>query len=85
MLPNLAVLLAAASGVLGAIGPTTDLAIVNKVISPDGVPRDTVLAGGTFPGPLIQGHKVRPVFSMMLLPSHRDRCTNRHVGRPLPH
>ncbi len=58
MLRNVAVLLGAASGALGAIGPVTDLAIVNKVIAPDGVPRDTVLAGGTFPGPLIQGHKV---------------------------
>ena len=66
MLQNAAVLLGAASGVLAAIGPVTDLAIVNKVIAPDGVPRDTVLAGGTFPGPLIQGHKVCIRFSMLL-------------------
>ncbi|PIL30321.1 transporter [Ganoderma sinense ZZ0214-1] len=57
MLQNVAVLLGAASGVLAAIGPVTDLTIANKVIAPDGVPRDTVLAGGTFPGPLIQGRK----------------------------
>lgn len=41
-----------------AIGPVTELDIVNKVIAPDGFARDTVLAGGTFPGPLITGKKV---------------------------
>nr|ALT22027.1 laccase D [Trametes ochracea] len=40
-----------------AIGPVTELDIVNKVIAPDGFARDTVLAGGTFPGPLITGKK----------------------------
>ncbi|KAI0832031.1 hypothetical protein BC628DRAFT_1311301 [Trametes gibbosa] len=45
------------SSALAAIGPVTDLEIVNKVIAPDGVARDTVLAGGTFPGPLITGKK----------------------------
>ncbi|KAI0063810.1 laccase [Artomyces pyxidatus] len=42
---------------LAAIGPIATLPIVNKVIAPDGYSRDTVLAGGTFPGPLIQGNK----------------------------
>ncbi|KAI0676138.1 TvLac7 [Trametes maxima] len=42
---------------MAAIGPVTDLDIVNKEIAPDGLLRDTVLAGGTFPGPLVQGKK----------------------------
>ncbi|KAI0051892.1 multicopper oxidase [Auriscalpium vulgare] len=40
-----------------AIGPIADLHIVNQVIAPDGYSRATVLAGGTFPGPLITGFK----------------------------
>nr|BAI66141.1 laccase [Pleurotus salmoneostramineus] len=40
-----------------AIGPVASLRIVNKVIAPDGTNRSTVLAGGTFPGPLIRGNK----------------------------
>ncbi|KII87726.1 hypothetical protein PLICRDRAFT_176505 [Plicaturopsis crispa FD-325 SS-3] len=35
----------------------TDLPIVNAVISPDGFSRSAVLAGGTFPGPVIRGNK----------------------------
>ena len=42
-----------------AIGPDTSLRIVNKLISPDGVPRNAVLADGTFPGPVISGYTVR--------------------------
>ena len=45
---------------LGAIGPVTDLAIVNGPIAPDGISRDAVLADGTFPGPVISGYKVHP-------------------------
>ncbi|KAI0041873.1 multicopper oxidase [Auriscalpium vulgare] len=44
-------------GALASIGPVGDLAIVNKVIAPDGFERPTVLAGGTFPGPLIKAYK----------------------------
>lgn len=40
-----------------AIGPEADLTIVNANISPDGYERAAVLAGGTFPGPLITGNK----------------------------
>ncbi|KAJ7636185.1 laccase [Roridomyces roridus] len=36
---------------------SSHLPIVNKHIAPDGYRRSTVLAGGTFPGPLIQGSK----------------------------
>ena len=46
------------AGVLASIGPVTDLHIVNANIAPDGFTRATVLAGGTFPGPLIVGQKV---------------------------
>lgn len=47
------------TGVNAAIGPVTDLHIVNRNISPDGFTRPAVLAGGTFPGPVIRGKKVR--------------------------
>nr|AFI41890.1 laccase 3 [Steccherinum murashkinskyi] len=40
-----------------AIGPFADLHISNSNISPDGFTRPAVLAGGTFPGPLIKGNK----------------------------
>ncbi|RPD65835.1 laccase 1 [Lentinus tigrinus ALCF2SS1-7] len=40
-----------------AIGPVTELTIVNANISPDGYERAAVLAGGSFPGPLITGKK----------------------------
>ncbi|KAF8806832.1 laccase [Phlegmacium glaucopus] len=38
-------------------GAKFDLPIVNELISPDGYQRSSVLAGGTFPGPVIQGTK----------------------------
>lgn len=57
------------------LGPVTQLNIVNRVIAPDGFPRSlscvslscnivltslrTVLAEGTFPGPLIAAEKVK--------------------------
>ncbi|KAF4581293.1 laccase [Pleurotus pulmonarius] len=61
-LPLLLSFLLSTSHLAAAIGPTTDLHIVNKVISPDGFSRSTVLAGATsssgqFPGPLITGNK----------------------------
>ncbi|KAH9953170.1 laccase [Russula dissimulans] len=57
-LRSLVLLLAAvAGGVSAAIGPGTDLPIVNKYIAPDGFSRLTTLAGGTFPGPIIAGQK----------------------------
>ncbi|KAI0786920.1 multicopper oxidase [Abortiporus biennis] len=40
-----------------SIGPKGDLIISNKRISPDGLERDAVLAGGQYPGPLIKGYK----------------------------
>ncbi|KAF9461176.1 laccase 2 precursor [Collybia nuda] len=50
------------SSVFCAIGPSSDLHIVNKRISPDGFTRSTVLAGSDpsqamFPGPVITGFK----------------------------
>ncbi|KAJ7289255.1 yellow laccase [Mycena rebaudengoi] len=61
MIPSssLLLLLSALTGAFAgnSLGPTADLPIVNKIISPDGFTRSTVLAGGTFPGPLIKGNK----------------------------
>ncbi|KAH9951139.1 laccase 1 [Amylocystis lapponica] len=42
---------------LAAIGPITDLHIVNAAVTPDGYTRQAVLAEGVFPGPLITGLK----------------------------
>ena len=41
-----------------AIGPVTDLHIVNAAVAPDGLSRQAVLAEGVFPGPLIAGNIV---------------------------
>lgn len=54
-------------GAFGAIGPVTDLKIVNRDIAPDGFTRPAVLAGGSFPGPLITGQKVRYTISVLWL------------------
>jgi len=40
-----------------SIGPTAVLPIINANISLDGYARPAVLAGGTFPGPTIEGYK----------------------------
>lgn len=45
-------------GVHAQIGPIASLSISNRNIAPDGYNRAAVLAGGTFPGPLIRGNKV---------------------------
>ncbi|KAI0049490.1 multicopper oxidase [Auriscalpium vulgare] len=45
------------TSVLAAV-VSSDIHIANQVIAPDGFSRDTVLAGGTFPGPLIKGNMV---------------------------
>nr|ACZ58369.1 laccase [Cerrena sp. WR1] len=47
--------LSLALGALAAIGPVADLHITDANVSPDGFTRPAVLAGGTFPGPLITG------------------------------
>ncbi|KAJ4471419.1 laccase lcc6 [Lentinula aciculospora] len=44
-------------GAFAAIGPVTDLHVVNKFIQPDGFNRSFILAEGVFPGPLISGKK----------------------------
>ncbi|KAF7364189.1 Laccase I [Mycena sanguinolenta] len=51
------VLLSTLSTAYAAIGPVGVLPIVNAHIAPDGFQRSSVLAGGTFPGPLIQANK----------------------------
>lgn len=66
ILASLPVHLSTAASVIGplqrhssasVLGPVTDLEVVNKVIAPDGYSRPAVLAGGTFPGPLIAAQK----------------------------
>ncbi|KAJ7202279.1 yellow laccase [Mycena pura] len=57
MLSAAFLLLSTVSSAYASIGPIAELEIVNKVIAPDGFTRSTVLAGGTFPGPLIKGSK----------------------------
>ncbi|EMD32460.1 laccase [Gelatoporia subvermispora B] len=52
-----AVLLSITAGAFSAIGPVAQLEISNGAVSPDGISRQAVLAGGQFPGPLIQGNK----------------------------
>lgn len=59
LLRSLTSLIVLVIGAFAAIGPVTDLHIVNQNLDPDGFNRPTVLAGGTFPGPLIRGNKVR--------------------------
>ncbi|KAG6907773.1 hypothetical protein DXG01_007486 [Tephrocybe rancida] len=53
--------LCAAASLFGAgavtIGPVGDLVISNSEVAPDGISRSAVLAGGTFPGPIIVGKK----------------------------
>ena len=39
------------------VGPVADLRIFNAEISPDGFPRQAVLAEGIFPGPVITAKK----------------------------
>ncbi|KAF6760802.1 laccase [Ephemerocybe angulata] len=50
-------LLAGAKFASAAIGPTGTLTISNAEVSPDGVTRKAVVAGGLHPGPLIKGNK----------------------------
>ncbi|KAH9915687.1 Cupredoxin [Fomitopsis serialis] len=49
--------LAALSLAFSASAISTELVIVNAEVSPDGFARQGVLANGTFPGPIIKGHK----------------------------
>lgn len=58
-LRRLAVFAACLSATYASSGPITSLVISNKVLAPDGFSRNTVVANGTHPGPLISGHKVR--------------------------
>ena len=73
------VALAFALGARAAIGPVTDLHISDVNINPDGLARDAVLAEGVFPGPLIQGNKVR----MTQVFIDNDAILTNHTGRQL--
>ncbi len=52
-------LVASTHAAAAAIGPSADLVISNKVISPDGFARDAVVVNGVYPAPLITAKKVR--------------------------
>ncbi|KAI0059380.1 laccase [Artomyces pyxidatus] len=54
---SLVFVLASLASVAHSAVVSQDLHIVNQILSPDGYSRDTVLAGDTFPGPLISGNK----------------------------
>ncbi|KAE9398736.1 laccase [Gymnopus androsaceus JB14] len=56
MLSATLLLLAPITGALAAIGPVTDLNIINGFLQPDGYNRSFVLAEGVFPAPLITGN-----------------------------
>ncbi|KAH9172784.1 laccase [Lactarius sanguifluus] len=58
-------------GVSASIGPGATLKIVNDNISPDGFPRAVTLAGGTFPGPLINAE-----FSIKVADKLEDKTMN---------
>ncbi|KAG7096238.1 hypothetical protein E1B28_003687 [Marasmius oreades] len=53
------------------ISPLTNLPIVNAQVSPDGFARSAVLAGGTFPGPVIAGRR-DDIFSINVLDQLQD-------------
>ncbi|KAH9059216.1 laccase C [Lactarius vividus] len=57
LLLSLLLLASTSRRVCASIGPTAVLEISNADLAPDGFSRSTVLAGGTFPGPLIVGNK----------------------------
>nr|AYR00609.1 laccase 4 [Steccherinum murashkinskyi] len=56
-LRTFAVFVALSVSAHAAVGPVTDLHITNAIVSPDGFSRPAVVAGGTFPGPVIKGNK----------------------------
>lgn len=55
------------AGTVDAIGPVTDLHIVNAEILPDGFSRPAVLADGQFPGPLITGNKACAIWLLSVV------------------
>ena len=64
-------------GAFAAIGPVTDLVITDDFVQPDGagLGRQAVLAGGTFPGPLITGNTVRVQPFFNYFSGDLPRCT----------
>ncbi|TFK34056.1 laccase [Crucibulum laeve] len=51
------VVLSVLSAVNAFIGPAANMVVSNARISPDGFPRDAIVVGGTFPGPVVRGLK----------------------------
>ncbi|ETW84966.1 laccase [Heterobasidion irregulare TC 32-1] len=77
----LASLLASGALALSSQGPTAPLQIVNKEIAPDGYQRNTVLANGEYPAPLIKATKA----SHRSFEDIRDAMKNSIIpGRPFP-
>ncbi|KIL66529.1 multicopper oxidase [Amanita muscaria Koide BX008] len=77
MLTSALIIVTLISAVNAAIGPVTDLHIVNKVVAPDGFSRSTVIAGATpdtasTPGPLVVGKK-GDQFRINVINSLQDR------------
>ncbi|KAH9038744.1 laccase [Lactarius pseudohatsudake] len=70
------VLLSAVPGRVSAIGPTAQLQIQDRIISPDGFRRSATLPNGRFPGPVIRGNK-GDTFSIDVLNQLTDRNTDR--------
>ncbi|KAI9438773.1 laccase [Lactarius indigo] len=62
-------------GVSASMHAGDTLKIVNDNIAPDGFPRAVTLAGGTFPGPLIEGNK-NDEFSIKVKDKLTDRTMN---------
>ena len=54
---NLSSLVLATACRAASIGPVTDLVISNAEVNLDGYARQAVVAGGTFPGPIVRGNK----------------------------
>lgn len=57
LFPFIFLALCLSTGATASVGPDVNLKITNKDITPDGFQRPAILAGGTFPGPIIAGTK----------------------------
>lgn len=69
------------TGYAATIGPVADLHITNANISPDGHSRSAILAGGSYPGPLIKANKVRLVSLIStIIPHHSLQGDNLKIN-----
>ncbi|KAF7290856.1 Laccase 1 [Mycena indigotica] len=72
MLTSSFLALALAAPALAAIGPVTDLTLVNAQVAPDGFTRSAVTAGGTIPGAIIKAN-VGDTFQINVIDSLTDK------------